>query len=62
MNNSFLDRAVEELEVALQIQEDKESKLVLKEETHCDIYNVIKRPKVFEKVEYSPCVTIIDNR
>lgn len=64
MNNEYLDKAVEELEEAVQIERDKKSHLIQTQQEH---YNWCKKngvptPKVFKKVEYSPCVTIIDNR
>lgn len=62
MDTLVLDSAVEELELQVQREEAFRDASSLTEREHCDIFKVIKRPKVFEKVEYAPCVTIIDNR
>lgn len=58
--NKQIEKAIESLE--LQEERYQSHAYVLTEEEHCDIFKVVKRPKVFPKVEYSKCVTIIDNR
>jgi len=60
MNNQYLDRAVAELELHVAAEQAVGS--VLTETEHHNIYKTIKRPKVFEKVEYRPCKLIVDNR
>ena len=63
MNNSYLDKAVEELQLHVDREEAfKHNHTVLTEKEHSDIYKVVKQPKVFPKVEYSKCVTVVDNR
>ncbi len=61
-NNTYIQNAVAELELHLQKEQEFIHNKCLTETEHFDIFNVIQKPKVFPRVEYSPCVLVVDNR
>jgi len=60
--NTYIDNAVAELELHVQKEEEFIHNKCLTNREHNEIFKKLKQPKVFPRVEYSPCVLVVDNR